>query len=1055
MSDENSQMPVGTYEGYQVFQNEGEADIKQEPDDSEFEKISENQEEENGGRVGNVRTLLKQTLEKKSKEMSVKSVVENIVQQNEVLLAQNNAKALKPITRTIKRKAGGDVPFHGSIVTPKDPTVGCSMEDLPDVNDALIEVAVNKANKSKFDPDLVCAVGSKIILMTPQGQPLQMDVTYYWCNFCSYRSEQKALLLQHVIEHRFHCKFCTFQSFSRRAVIHHCTEEHSEFSETASTLKYCTYLPDLLRKTTMTKMQQDGGEDVPSSKRARFDEPEPHTTTTGQVGSSLIPTVVYRTETEPGKSGDEHFENSGRENDGLPVISSVVSGKEALSAVLKSSKPPKTVPQKNKQPQPSLTGVTVSSGLCWNCGYCQFVTLSQSFLKVHLNSQHRGKPHKYVAMLVSSEEEMNEIKASDAKLGSSSSSGLGIVPVNPVKVSDLLSASTGGQTTLPGPSNKQPSTSGIEIDDAEKDSPEKTPEELEEEKRIPVSFKCAHCNFSAPQKSKVRIHLFQRHSGCVIYALDMKAVKLRQKRYIFFCLDVDCSFQTKETDEYLDHISKCTPWLDGDWPNVDAGIIKSLELTKTFIEKTANAVGLGNDFRKDKMPEYACIYCTYISNNNTRLKKHVIANHSDKGCIMKDAQAGKSHAKSTVYFCQHCLWETRDGSELELHLVEKHSSANTSKEPPSKTDSTNFAESNINQSSPADNASETARQASALNKKKQQEHAKSEENDSSASDADVKRSDMEENKEDETTVEENEYEGIVPDEVYDRAMSAYIESDNPESNSGRGRSSRKAALKCRIKVKRSVKAPPLYKCIHCSEFHFGTNLMRAHLRQKHKNQPLRAVDVLKQEKKNPHFFICFCPADKCTYFEPIATDIVNHAKNKHGIKATHTDLIRIMNVFSAPQASQATTSRGGRLATASTGESYECLYCTESKIYHSRKDMKKHLTDQHTEEEFIFRDCIARKLRQPSRFYMCHNMSCDFTSEKQNNYLLHMLAHQKAKIYECSKCQWFTSIRRELLDHFKNMHDDRDATILEIDLDLDALGNTLKMVDGTVIKSEK
>jgi hypothetical protein len=1037
-------------------------------------------------------------VENKNKELTVKNVVENLLVQNEVLLAQSDAQAFKPNPRTVKPKNTEQVfESHGSILTPKDPTESCTKEDMPNINDALVEVCVNEANKTNCDPDVVCAVGSKIILLTPQGQPLQMDITYYWCNFCSYKSENKATLLQHVMEHRFHCKYCKFQSFSRAAVIHHCTSEHDCFSETASTLKYCTYLPDFLKNNELKKRKQDVTSETPPSKRARIDDTESLNMEVEEVDSTQPSASVLKVIT-PSVIKKQAVTRT--ESNSLPVISSVMSGHKAVTAAITASKEPevqpkqqplqpkqqslqpkqqsplaKPIPSQEPNPAPTSTtssNVTVSSGLCWNCGYCGFVTLSQSFLKIHLNAQHPGKAHKYVAMLVSSEEELSQIKASDAQQVSGPSGGSTIIQV---KLSDLPSASSSSSsspaaasssssqspvnktlpTTLPPP--KPPvsmvKTKGIEIDNAEVEAPRI--EETEEEKKIPVSYKCAHCNFSYPNIDKVRCHLFQRHNGCVIYALDMKAVKLRQKRYIFFCLKSKCSFRTKETDEYLEHISTCTPWLDGtERKDVDAGMVKSLELTKTFIEKTANGMTFGKDTKLDKSAEYACIYCSYISNNNTRLKKHVMTNHGDKSCIIKDIPASKSNKRDMVYFCNFCLWETREGSDLELHISERHNSNVKITQP-----ATPAAPSDT--TSQSKEKEETVTKDEAPNKKtspdqskRRQAQEKLKEEATPSPEAEEYKSDNEVDEADDEETDENEYAGLVPSAEYEKAMAEYLESENPEVRKGRGRPSRKSALKCRMKVK-SMKAPPLYKCLNCSKIYFGTKLMRQHIQEEHKNEPLKAIDILKQERKNPNFYALFCPSDKCTVNESFANDLINHAKNKHGIPATNVELVKISNASLGTNSKSVTPSRRGRPATVATGESYECLYCSTSKLYHSRKDMKFHLIDEHNGEEFIYRDCISRKLRQPSRYYMCHSINCDFTSEKQKEYLLHMLGHQKAKIFECSKCQWFTSVSGEIENHFASVHAGEAVTTLAIDLDLDSSGNTVKSIDGITIKAEK
>ena len=1038
------------------------------------------QDDGKGGASKSVRDLLKQMVENKSKELTVKNVVENLLVQNEVLLAQSDAQALKPNPRTVKPKVT-DQSFesHGSILTPKDPTESCSKEDMPNINNALVEVCVSEANTTNYDPDLVCAVGSKIILLTPQGQPLQMDVTYYWCNFCSYKSEKKATLLQHVMEHRFHCKYCKFQSFSRAAVIHHCTKDHESFSETASTLKYCTYLPDLLKKNEMKKRKNDTADDTPSSKRTRVydietlnmevEEVENTEFSTG-ISKSSIPSDVVTENNKVSSNSSPATEVS------LPVISNVISGLSAVNAAITkaqvSEAPVSLLPTEAASTStPGIpSNITVSSGLCWNCGYCDFVTLSQSFLKIHLNARHPGKAHKYVAMLVSSQEELIRIKAADAQMVTHPVS-CAVVAVPPVKQTDLTSpptqssssSSTSISNELPAPRSsaslhKMP---GIEIDNAENQvhKAEETEnqvdkaEETEEEKKIPVSYKCAHCNFSYSQEEKVKVHLFQRHNGCVMYALDMKAVKLKKKRYIFFCLKGKCAFKTKETDEYLEHINTCTPWLDGtERKDVDAGMVKSLELTKSFIEKTAVVMSFGKDTKADKSAEYACIHCSYISNNNTRLKKHVLTNHVDKRCVIKDVPASKANKKNLVYFCNFCLWETREDSELEKHVAERHNTALPITKPatPAAPLPNNFQ---TKAKEETENMKQEKEKKSPVQKKKHLQETPSPEAKEYKSDDDDNDDDDDDDVEDDSEVGENKYDGIMPSDLYEKAMTEYLSNESQDVKKGRGRPSRKSAIKCRMKVK-SMKTPPLYKCVTCSEVHFGTKLMKRHLQEKHKTEPLRAIDVLKESKKNPNYYIFFCPSDNCVASESFAIDMINHAKNKHGISGINAELVKIMAI-SGTQSTSLTTSRRGRPATAATGESYECLYCTTSLIYHSRKDMKIHLLNKHNGEEFIYRDCIARKLRQTSRYYMCHNLNCDFTTEKQKDYLLHMLGHQKAKIFECSKCQWFTSVSGEIKNHLLNVHKGEDLTTLEVDLDLDSTGRTVKSINGTVIKSER
>ena len=138
-----------------------------------------------------------------------------------------------------------------------------------------------------------------------------------------------------------------------------------------------------------------------------------------------------------------------------------------------------------------------------------------------------------------------------------------------------------------------------------------------------------------------------------------------------------------------------------------------------------------------------------------------------------------------------------------------------------------------------------------------------------------------------------------------------------------------------------------------------------------------------------------------------------------------------------------------------TGEKYECLYCVISFICNNCLTMKKHLKDKHFNEKYVYRDCIARKLRQNSRFYMCHDLACEYTCEKQKSYSLHLLALQKAKVYECLQCEWFTSNPDQVAKHVLDLHKGQKVVSMEVELDLDGEGNLVKCVGGKRIKAEK
>ncbi|KAK3590769.1 hypothetical protein CHS0354_017285 [Potamilus streckersoni] len=1137
--------------GYQVFQagDDGAPPIKEEPFDPEYQvalnssglsasspvhqpaPISglsgpSSMEESAAGLFDSlssqkIRDILKNVLDNKSRELTVKNVVESLLQRNENVLSQNSLQTLKPNPRTIKPKPNGAADQNETsigtttIVPPRSPTSCCSIpqDDIAHISHALVEEPVIGDNGEKVNNslrlDMVCAVGSKVMLMTSGGQSLAMDITCYWCNFCSYRSERKEALLQHIMEHRFHCKYCKYQSFSRADVIRHCNKEHDMFADTAKTLKYCTFLPDYLQsgmirednetgkrkaennldsepnaklaktseekravgkgaKNTKAKddeyeafdMEVDEVDEGPSYPDVEGDEqdesetkvispkktpvpvasvpithviglnsaqpltaqslpvlaPAPNSafvsspilsSVLGQTSPSVVGLVgqpLLATTSQPIISSVHSIATS--QSTSGPFITNVISGQQAVAAATAGAEPITTpTPPPPLPPSESLKKqnvVTVSSGLCWNCGYCNFVTLSQSYLKIHLNAKHQGKAHKYVAMLVSSEEEMKRIKKSDAEMMNAPPGG-GMVTV--------------GGTNVTTPSYALPSSSQVVIDNAEKVSGEREEGISEEEKKkIPQTYKCAHCNFSATQYDRVKSHLLLRHQSSVMYALDMKAVKLRQKRYLFFCLKKDCEFSTKDLEDFTNHTDECTPWLDGNQDDIDTGLVKALELTRQFAAKVAGNALLGQkDHRSEKTAEYGCYYCSYVSNNNTRVKKHVLSNHKDRSPMIKDLMGDKK-SKPTVYFCSYCLWESRDGSELEIHLRERHNDvteAEKHKNPP------------VQQSSSPNIVDETSSSSPFL---------------STASSA---------SSENEDEQGDLDFDGNIPEEEIERAMEAYI-TDEASRDMQSGRPVRASAIRAQVKVRAHGHTPTLYMCIHCQEIAFGANLIRKHIRNMHKKQPLRAIDV-KRKINHQQNLTCICPKEGCQFVSQEANEMLNHATKEHSLPKSDPDLTKLQEKFVPP--ANVFPSKGNASKNSAT-EVYECLYCSTSIMFHSKSDIKEHMLVKHSTEEFIYRDVVAWKNKQASRFYLCVSDQCSYSTTEQKDYTIHTLAHQNAHIYECAKCQWFTAERNLVSEHVKQMHSGEQVTTMEIDLTVDANGEVVKMVGGTIIKQE-
>ncbi|WAR23396.1 hypothetical protein MAR_037065 [Mya arenaria] len=988
-------------------------------------------------------------------DVNVRMVIERLLQQNDDILAQMDPTPLKSKPKS-------------SFTANHDSSKGVTDHGPP------------------VDTELVCAVSSKIVLVGSEGQPLQLDMEYFFCNFCSHKSKTKIGLLVHIQEHRFHCKYCKYQAFSRASVIAHCAQEHEEFQSTAKALKYLTHVPDIAAKSEMKKRKAD--EDTEQSKvakRAKVDEMPSLSMEVDEISDGDIATngttdkiiiarnsgVKAHTAAQSLQEGVSLPTSGGRYllvptgmpfipqgqtnfapnvSSSLPVIQNVMSkNKEVDNALIESpvkralamkvssgSAHPASVTSNkpaSSLPPSATPPVTVSSGLCWNCGYCGFVTLSQSFLKIHLNYMHQGQAHKYVAMLVSSEEELTKIKESDAKLSSNPQQGQ-VIQTSQLYHKQSTPENLGSKSNnISGKENPQ-----IELDNAEQVDVEQL------EKSIPISFKCAHCNFTSAEELSVKYHMFQRHAGSVLYGLDMKAVKLRKKRYVFYCLKKNCKYFTKDLQEFRSHIDSCTPWLEDNAPkDVDPTVIKSLELTKKFIEKNSMSGEFTKESRIYNTADFGCSYCSYISNNNTRLKKHVLMNHSEARCLFQDLHATQ---KGPVYFCKTCLWETRTQDSLVTHNEQKHSDV------PAVSSSSKTGQSSLEtctDSADKENSSDS------VGREKSIESVDTENSVDSV--MTVKSEPGLENDPNKETLADTTldmYEGIVSKETYESALTEYLKAENklpPTPPRSSGRPARGAALKCKLSFQ-SVQAPDLYRCLYCTQYCFGISLVRKHMRDKHKLKALQAIDVKKQsERDSEGHVINICPAENCLVYSFNFENLILHAEKRHEMSLAHHDLNRLA------KANQKTVfvATGNKKGQQNPEETFKCLYCPMSETFHSGLDIKKHLIAKHNGEEFVYRDCFARKLNKTSRIYTCHDMDCEFTTEVQNDYLMHVYAHNKTRIYECSACQWFTANKEISEGHISKVHSGESVAMIALELQLTSSGSIVKLVDGSAVKVEK
>lgn len=152
----------------------------------------------------------------------------------------------------------------GQLLRPRSPTRQCSIpeKDRYHFSLALMESKVGSEESERIfhvnKHELICAISSQTSFVNREGYLVSsIDINHYWCNFCTFSTATKTLLMEHIMEHRFHCRFCRYQSFSRADIVHHSAHTHSDFKGIASKTQFCTLLVDYLRMQHPKESQLD------------------------------------------------------------------------------------------------------------------------------------------------------------------------------------------------------------------------------------------------------------------------------------------------------------------------------------------------------------------------------------------------------------------------------------------------------------------------------------------------------------------------------------------------------------------------------------------------------------------------------------------------------------------------------------------------------------------------------------------------------------------------------------------------------------------------------
>ncbi|XP_046584549.1 LOW QUALITY PROTEIN: uncharacterized protein LOC124291572 [Haliotis rubra] len=1207
----------------------------------------------------------KKTKETKKPDASVSNVIEQLLRKNEYLLAQNDAGGFKPNPRKSRnpnemmKKPDNALDSNGTtflvsqtsqariskaenppsknlgpgrILRPRSPTRKCSIpeKDKSHFNHAVMESKVNDKSSEKIfrvnTHEMVCAVSCRAMFMTQGGSLVaNFDLHFYWCNFCPYHTTTKAQLLQHVMEHRFHCKFCRYQSFSRADVIHHTAETHSDFSEAAASLKYCTLLSDYLQiysqDTEEDKKKRAGGgsDDEPPSKiskvdaknlsglYANIDPSDPKKmdvynalqkdyeyfdmeveTVDGNIASEEVPSDkqvmggqstydVSKNDHKCPKQWQCHPGSTGQVPNPRATITSSASFIGCFTKCSERVKQPVSDPKRsvlshgskknygdsecNSSPQSPCTckpfenrppppppppnkmrsGSSVSSNLYWSCGYCNFTSHSQGEIKEHSQKTHRGRPHRYVALIRPPEKKPDE---ADGNKNNSSSSTV--------------------------------TSKDIEIDHADDSVSADTSVENSKKLGEPPTYKCFHCFYEVKKPGLLKGHMSYKHRGLSLVGFDVHCES--PDKYMYFCPRDDCPFRAKNPTAYLNHVERCTPWHNKDLNvTVEPYLLKCLDNTVQLAEKMKEQVRTTE--------EYSCIYCTFTGCFLENVAYHITMLHANRSVIVKDLVLRRLKRKCFIYRCRVCDWENRDREEWIEHGVKEHQ----------------LPETDFWRDVKACYAYQSGKKsASCKSKLKSRKTLKS------------KR----------LTEDETDLNGppILSPEI--SVETDCVETFSPLQSVSGHDSSPPSLMEAQPELLTNIKheqgmpkmvsiLPPVLQCSYCDFSCIGIVNVKEHLQSTHAGQVLAFYDMQKKAQKIPSYFY-LCPFEKCIYsgvntekvckhnekvhastsvnngcaedeysppvklqvpsaprirrpgfmsksrkgrgtsFGPRSVSFipamlkcqycgfscigvltmkehlmkvhegepmkfVNLRKRKqksrsifhicsHGMcPYTHTDVWTVDLHYSKEHSGlddypmsdmdpssehhlhdpdlansalffsdksdtvlETNEHRERNLftdcdinaifpSTSATGSpsKYCCLLCESNFFTETKQDMKDHYKDSHPDEDIVMRDLNARKNKLPSRWYVCREASCLHHFLDAQALLLHQLAHSHSPVFECSECHWCHPKLMKVMDHLNDFHDNDDADILYINLELEEDGRSVRKVSDGQAKTAK
>ncbi|XP_076462403.1 uncharacterized protein LOC143294802 [Babylonia areolata] len=541
----------------------------------------------------------------------------------------------------------------GKLLRPRSPTRQCSIpkSDSSHFSLALMECQVGSAASEHIfhvqEHELVCAVSAQTSFVDGMGCVVSsLDVHYYWCNFCTFSTDTKTLLMQHVMKHRFHCRFCRYQSFSRADIIHHSVHTHPDFRETANTTRYCTLLSDYLRvqhpnKAPLNhqhqrKRKSPSGEEHGGQQQQRRKRNKSGQNGAKHKGPDKVPAecVLFEVGVEDGEGGGGVEEGGGEvrkeaDSKGSSPPSLEEAAMDGSCGSSSSSGPSRLAHPTQPKDRPASESADQS--------------VAQGFGPVPMD----GQP---AAVQVSSEPVMPPHLMPEALPLS------GFQP--PASCSSSSGFSGGSRTTTPSPPNL--STVGVGGS-----------------QQGPAEWICIYCTFTSASQKGIKRHCLRQHRGkpfkCISPCeLDERSapplIRYDDAKMTSSAADVDCnrgSLQVKgsvgQTVYVAGHETADTAYSDE--PPV---LVKQKPVEFDMSVDTSKVHTRRPHIPAERKVDLKCFHCDFKSQYLSDLRSHIFTHHRGKSLNAMDTK------DNTVFLCSKssCAFTAFSGQSFLSHAQE-------------------------------------------------------------------------------------------------------------------------------------------------------------------------------------------------------------------------------------------------------------------------------------------------------------------------------------------------------------------------------------------------